>query len=244
MMKSCHITPCWFGYRWGFFTPTTKVKHIDFRFFQNTTINNSKVGILLNTSFSNNESHFKVVGKISPLIAREQMQLNLPPGMCGKEAVTVVCNFSLLSTSDHYNSINANQPSKTVPLFTSREEWRGFGFHCALLDQSTEDFFSLTFNSRNSNIYSRKTLITGMKISCHAWGKPVKKRPARATYPERKGAWWKLGRSQTPHISRTLQLILEVGKWEKSGWFQMNRGTTVQIVQTARPWANRTRHLW
>ena len=143
------------------------------------------------------------------------MQLNLPPGMCGKEAVTVVCNFSLLSTSDHYNSINANQPSKTVPLFTSREEWRGFGFHSSLLGRSTEDFFSLTFNSRNSNIYSRKTLITGMKISCQAWGKPIKKRPARATHPERKGAWWKLGRSQTPHISRTLQLILEVGQWAK-----------------------------
>ena len=99
-------------------------------------------------------------------------------------------------------------------------------FHFSLLGKSEEDldftlhfsvkvqkiFFSLTFNSRNSNIYSRKTLITGMKISCHAWGKPVKKRPARATYLERKGAWWKLGRSQTPHISRTLQLILEVGK--------------------------------
>ena len=217
MMKSCHITPCWFGYRWGFFTPTTKVKQIDFRCFQNTTINNSKVGIPLNISFSNNESHFKVVGKISPLIAREQMQLNLPPGMCGKEAVTVVCNFSLLSTSDHYNSINANQSSKTIPLFTSREEWRGFGFHCALLDQSTEDFF--------------------LSLS-------IPEIPISALAKHWKGAWWKLGRSQTPHISRTLQLILEVGKWEKSGWFQMNRGTTVQIVQTARPWANRTRHLW
>lgn len=78
---------------------------------------------LLGLDFESFEFYFSLlVGKISPLIAREQMQLNLPPGMCGKEAVTVVCNFSLLSTSDHYNSINANQPSKTVPLFTSREE--------------------------------------------------------------------------------------------------------------------------
>ena len=82
MMKSFHISlfllrkmsgiecnSSWID--WEFFTPTAKFKHIDFRFFQNTTKNNSKVGLLLNTSFSNNESHFKVVGKISPFISQK-----------------------------------------------------------------------------------------------------------------------------------------------------------------------------
>ena len=95
----------------------------DQRNSRSTRILENFIKSLLGLDFESFEFYVSLlVGKISPLIAREQMQLNLPPGMCGKEAVTVVCNFSLLSTSDHYNSINANQSSKTVPLFTSREE--------------------------------------------------------------------------------------------------------------------------